>query len=199
MDGQLSPNCPSASLECTKGMKYYSCKLKKLVAAGVMFQDSRTMRRRNETMISRKHCCFFKLGWGQSWLFGKPAVSGFFDKKTAVSGFPAGFLDNNSRLKIALSHIFLTCHLYISYPVTIQIHYCNIVFGFSVLANFFFFNTFFSLFLKVNFDLVTHFASGMLLCILIPQQNHQISCCLDLACCSPSTMLLCILMPQQKP
>ena len=37
-----------------------------------------------------------------SWLFGKPAVSGFSDKKTAVSGFLAGFLGNNLRLKIAL-------------------------------------------------------------------------------------------------
>ena len=69
---------------------------------------------------------------------------------------------------------------------------------FSVLANFIFFNCFFSLFLKVNFDLVTHFASGMLLCILIPQQNHQISCYLYLACCSPSAMLLCILIRQQN-
>ena len=43
-----------------------------------------------------------KVGWGQSWLFGKPAVSGFFDKKTAVSGFPAGFLGNHLRLRIAL-------------------------------------------------------------------------------------------------
>ena len=42
------------------------------------------------------------LGWGQSWLFGKPAVSGFSEKKTAVSGFPAGFLGNNLRLSIAL-------------------------------------------------------------------------------------------------
>ena len=30
-------------------------------------------------------------------------------------------------------------------------------------------------------DLLTHFASCMLLCILIPQQNHKISCCLYLA------------------
>ena len=42
------------------------------------------------------------LGWGQSSLFGKPAVSGFLGKKTAVSGFTAGFLGNNLRLKIAL-------------------------------------------------------------------------------------------------
>ena len=39
-----------------------------------------------------------RLGWGQSWLFGKPAVSGFSEKKTAVSGFPAGFLGNHFTL-----------------------------------------------------------------------------------------------------
>ena len=43
-----------------------------------------------------------QVGWGQSLLFGKPAVSGFLDKKTAGSGFPAGFLGNNLRLRIAL-------------------------------------------------------------------------------------------------
>ena len=42
------------------------------------------------------------VGWGQSWLFGKPAVSGFSEKKTAVSGFPAGFLGYHLRLRIAL-------------------------------------------------------------------------------------------------
>ena len=44
--------------------------------------------------------------------------------------------------------------------------------------------------LKVNFDLLTHFASCMLFCILIPQQNHQISCYFYLACCFPSAILL---------
>ena len=49
--------------------------------------------------------CYFinsGIGWGQSWLFGKPAVSGFSNKKTAVSGFPAGFFGNHLMLRIAL-------------------------------------------------------------------------------------------------
>ena len=50
----------------------------------------------------RQHSPVSIVGWGQSWLFGKPAVSGFSDKKTAGSGFLAGFLGDNLRLRISL-------------------------------------------------------------------------------------------------
>ena len=49
--------------------------------------------------------------------------------------------------------------------------------------------------LKVNFDLLTHFASSMLLCILIPQQNHQ-TAAVCVSCMLPSCF--CILIPQQN-
>ena len=101
------PSLLSSPKEIRKKRKWFLC------------PDMRTET--HSTMLSVVMC---GVGWGQSWLFGKPAVSGFFDKKTAVSGFPAGFLDNNSRLKIALSHIFLTCHLYISYHPNSLLQHC---------------------------------------------------------------------------
>ena len=47
------------------------------------------------------NCLIYVLGWGQSWLFWKPAASGFLYKKTAVSGFPAVFIDDSVNIPMA--------------------------------------------------------------------------------------------------